>query len=138
LDVILFTIPSNNEKTSKAFSFSDRLKSFGYALNGIKILLKTEHNARIHLIASILALVLSYLHCISKMEWITILFYIDLVFMAELFNSSIEYLADFVCKEENKTIGKVKDLTAAGVLVSAFISALIGLIIFTPKVLILI
>lgn len=94
------------KKTSKAFSFSDKLKSFGYALNGIKILLKTEHNARIHLIASILALVLSYLHCISKMEWITILFYIDLVFMAELFNSSIEYLTDFVCKKKTKLFVK--------------------------------
>ena len=123
------------KKTSKSFSFSDRLKSFGYAFNGIKILLKTEHNARIHLVAAILALVLSYLLCISKMEWIIILFCIGWVFMAELFNSAIEYLADFVCKEQNKTIAKVKDLAAAGVLISAFISALIGLIIFVPKVL---
>ncbi len=123
------------EKTSKPFSFSTRLKSFGYAFYGIKILLKTEHNARIHLVAAILALALSYLLCISKMEWIIILFCIGWVFMAELFNSSIEYFADFICKEQNKTIGKVKDLAAAGVLISAFISALIELIIFVPKVL---
>ena len=42
----------------------------------------------------------------AKMEWITILFYIDLVFMAELFNSSIEYLTDFVCKKKTKLFVK--------------------------------
>jgi len=122
-------------KSNKQFSLSDRIKSFSYAFNGVQVLFRNEHNARIHLLASIFAVGFSYYFNISSMEWVVIIFCIGFVFMAELFNSSIEYLADAVSKERNELIGIAKDLGAAGVLVSAIFSMIVGSIVFLPKIL---
>ncbi|MBD78596.1 MAG: diacylglycerol kinase [Crocinitomicaceae bacterium] len=121
------------KKSSKPFSISKRIGSFSFAINGLRILIANEHNARIHLVAAVLAIILSYWLSISAIEWIAVVLCIGWVFMAELFNSAVEYLADFVCGEHNEVIGKVKDLAAGGVLVSAIASAIVGVIIFAPK-----
>lgn len=120
-------------KSSKPFSVSQRIKSFSFAINGLKILFRTEHNARIHLIAAVLVVLMSIYFNLSAIEWVIVLFCISMVFVAELFNSSIEYLADAVSTEKNKKIGAAKDLGAAAVLVSAIFSVVVGLIVFTPK-----
>jgi len=119
--------------SDKKFSLKDRIKSFGYAFNGLKLFFYTEHNARIHLLAAILALAISFWLKISSLEWVAIIGVIILVFIAEIFNSSIEKLADVVSPEINPKIKIVKDLAAAGVLVTAILAVLIGAIIFLPK-----
>ncbi len=118
---------------SQHFSISKRLKSFTYAFNGFKILFKEEHNARIHTAIGILVLILSVYFGLNINEWMAILFSIGLVFSAEIFNSAIENLCDFVSPQWNDKIKKVKDLSAAAVLLSAIIAVAIGIIIFIPK-----
>ncbi len=118
---------------SQNFSIAKRLKSFTYAFNGFKILFKEEHNARIHAAIGILVLMLSIYFGLNINEWMAILFSIGLVFSAEIFNSAIENLCDFVSPQWNDKIKKVKDLSAAAVLLSAIIAVAIGLIIFIPK-----
>ena len=71
---------------------------------------------------------------ISSMEWVAVIFAIGLVFSFEIINSAVENLSDFVCSERNELIKKVKDLAAAAVLVSAITAAVIGLIVFIPKI----
>ena len=66
--------------SDKKFSLKDRIKSFGYALNGLKLFFYTEHNARIHLLAAILALAISLWLKISSLEWVAIISVIILVF----------------------------------------------------------
>ena len=116
------------------FSISKRLKSFTYAFNGFRILLKEEHNSRIHLFATLCVVVAGVVFHISPLEWVAVVFAIGIVFGSEIFNSSIEDLADVVCPERDERIKKVKDLSAAAVLVSASTAFVIGLIIFLPKI----
>ncbi len=116
------------------FSIMNRIRSFFPAFNGLKILIKEEHNSRIHLVATILALIASILFKISAIEWIAVIFAIGLVFVSEIINSAIENMTDFVSPGKNETIKKIKDLAAAGVLISSLTSLIIGLIVFLPKV----
>ena len=120
---------------NQKISIKSRLKSFKYAINGLKILISDEHNSRIHLIAAICAIILGFILNVSSMEWLVIVLVIGLVISFEIINSAIEYLADFVSPDYHEIIKKVKDLSAAAVLVSAFVSLVVAFIIFIPKIL---
>ncbi|HRZ50058.1 MAG TPA: diacylglycerol kinase family protein [Bacteroidales bacterium] len=112
-----------------------RLKSFRPAFEGLWIMLKEEPNARIHLLALITVVVLGILLNISKAEWITVALASGLVIGIEAINSAIENLSDFVSPQYHIRIKKVKDLSAAAVLVSALAALATGLIIYIPKLL---
>jgi len=120
--------------SNKKFSIKKRLASFQYAFNGLKILIKEEHNARIHLFVACCVWIAGMAFKISANEWLAIIFCIGWVIALELINSAIENTADFISKEKNETIKKIKDLSAGAVLVAAITSAIIGLIIFLPKI----
>jgi len=117
------------------FSIKSRLSSFKFAFQGLLSLLKNEHNARIHLLATILAIVLGIVMKISVTEWALLTIVIGLVFISELFNTAIEKLADFVHPEWNDQIKKVKDYAAAAVFISAIIALVAGGLIFIPRIL---
>lgn len=119
---------------SQKFSIKKRLKSFSYAFSGLKTALKEEHNLRIHLAAAILVVAFSLLFNINKYEWIAVILAIGFVFAMELLNSAIENMADFISLEKHDTIKKIKDISAAAVLVSAIAALIIGLLIFLPKI----
>jgi diacylglycerol kinase (ATP) len=123
-----------NEK----FSLRKRIKSLGYAFNGLKIMFMEEHNSRIHLVAAIIVIIAGFLLKISLMEWVLLAIVIGSVFISELFNSALENLANHLSPGQSDNIGKAKDLAAAAVLVSAFIAILTGCVIFLPKIYILI
>lgn len=118
----------------KKFSIIKRVYSFKHAFNGLRILIKEEHNARIHLFASICVIIAGFFFKISLHEWIAIIFSIGLVFCLEIINSTVENIADFISPEKHEMIKKIKDLSASGVLISALIALIIGLIIFLPKI----
>lgn len=122
------------EKVEK-FSISKRIISFKYAFNGLRILIKEEHNARIHLVATIVVTVAGFYFEVSPMEWVTLVLVMGLVISMEIVNSSIENICDFISPEKHDLIKKIKDLAAAAVLISALSAVIIGLIIFIPKVL---
>lgn len=115
------------------FSSLKRLQSFKYAFNGLKILFKEEHNARIHFLVGIGVVILSIFLKLNPYEWVAIIFSMGLVFTAEIINSAIEGISDFISPEKNEKIGKIKDLSAAAVLISAVTAFAVGLIVFLPK-----
>ncbi|MBZ0242900.1 MAG: diacylglycerol kinase family protein [Bacteroidales bacterium] len=119
----------------RKFSIRKRLKSFSFAFNGLRLLLKEEHNSWIHLSAAICVVIAGFVFNISAFEWIAIVFAIGLVITLELINSSIENIADFVSPDKHDKIKKVKDLAAAAVLISAVTALVVGLIVFIPKIL---
>jgi len=119
---------------SENFSLRKRLRSFGYAFNGLKVMFREEHNSRIHLIAAFCAIVLGWFLEISTLEWVAISLVIGAVFAAELFNSAIENLADYLAPEKHDKIKKVKDLAAAAVLVFAVVAVVVACLIFLPKI----
>ena len=108
--------------------------SFKYAIEGIISSFKTERNMKIHIIIMILVIILSALLKISVTEWIICLILFALVISAELFNTAIETTVDLAMPEKNDKAKLAKDVSAAAVLVIALSSAIIGLIIFVPKI----
>lgn len=114
------------------FSIKKRVKSFGYAFNGIRTLLNDEHNSRIHLVAMIAVVILGFVFGITATEWCVVALCCGGVLMAEAMNSAIEAIADLVSPEFHPLIKKAKDVGAAGVLMMAIAAATAGLIIFLP------
>ena len=115
------------------FSFKQRLRSFTYALNGLKVVIREEHNARIHLVAAAIVICLGFFFGISRFEWIAVALCIGAVLAAEIFNTAIEDIADFISPGKHEKIKRIKDLAAAAVLVCAAASVTVGLIIFLPR-----
>lgn len=94
---------------------------------------RTEKNMRIHLTFTVLVIIFGWILRISITEWLLCLLCFGLVFTAEMVNTAIENIVDLVSPQQNKLAGKAKDIAAGAVLVSAIISACVGLIIFIPK-----
>lgn len=118
---------------NSSFTFHKRLASFRYAFNGIRLLIQKEHNAWIHCFAAICVIVAGVFLGLSPMEWIAVSIVIGAVLAAEAINSAIEALADLVSPEYNVAIKKTKDLAAGAVLITAIAAAIVGFIIFLPK-----
>lgn len=117
-----------------SFTLAGRLKSFGSAFSGLKLILKHEHNFRIHIIILVIVVVAGIYLKITATGWISIAVVSGLVLASECFNSALEYLSDIVSPEINPVIKSVKDTAAAGVLISAIIAIVVGLIIFIPEI----
>jgi len=113
--------------------FHKRIKSFSYAFKGLYDLVKSEPNARIHLVATIAAVSAGIFFRISNVEWCIILIVIALVWAAEAINTVIEKLVDHLFPEYHETARIVKDIAAGAVLVCAIVALICGLIVFLPK-----
>lgn len=124
------------EITNVGFSIPARIKSFSFAINGIKLFFKSQHNAWIHAVATVMVISSGYVLDASTTEWCFLLFAIGFVFTAEAFNTAIEYLTDLVSPEYNETAGRVKDVAAGAVLIASVTALIIGCIIFLPKLII--
>jgi diacylglycerol kinase len=116
------------------FSLRARARSFRYAWEGLKGLLATEHNSYIHLALTITVVLLGCVFRVSPLEAALIVFAIALVWMAELFNTAIEKTADLISKEKHPQIKLIKDVSAAAVLIAAIAAAVVGCIVFIPKI----
>ncbi len=119
------------------FSIKRRAKSFVYAFNGIRLLFLEEHNSRIHALAAICAITVGILLKISRIEWIALAFAIGLVFAVETINSSIENTADLISLEQSSRMKKIKDLSAAAVLISSITALVVGALVFIPRIVLL-
>lgn len=110
-----------------------RIRSFGYALKGVKAVFGKEANMNIHLIMMALVVICGFLFSISVTEWMLCIICFGVVISLEMMNSAIENLVDLVSPEKNKLAGRAKDIAAGAVLVAAISAAIVGLIIFVPK-----
>jgi len=104
------------------------LNSFVYAFSGIKTLLK-ERNFRFHCLAFLVVIILGYLFRLTQYEWLIVLLASGFVLALEAINTSVELLCDLVSKEKSSLIEKIKDVSAAAVLIQVFFAVLIALII---------
>ena len=117
----------------KSFSLRSRLGSFRYAWFGLRRFFRDEHNARVHLAATIaLAALIAWLKPTAG-ELATLLIVAGMVWLAELFNTAAEKTLDLVSKEQQSEIGYIKDLAAAAVLVASLTAAGVAAIILIPK-----
>ena len=112
--------------------------SFNCAFRGIKIMFGTERNAQIHLGATLTVILLASILEVSSIEWGLLIVSIGLVLGAEAFNSALEQIIDLVSPNIQEKAGVAKDLAAGGVLLSAICAAIIGMLVFIPRILTLI
>ena len=109
--------------------------SFKYAIEGIWTSFKTERNMKIHIFVMILVIIAGIILKINKSEWIICIILFAIVIGSELFNTAIETIVDMVMPEKNEKAKIAKDVSAGAVLVVAIGAAIIGLVIFVPRIL---
>ncbi len=122
----------------KRFSIVARAESFTHAFRGICVLVKSTHNFWVHIFFSIIVIILGYILKISPIEWVLITLSIGFVMVSEAFNTAIEIDIDLTSPNYHPYARDTKDVAAGAVLISAIISIIVGLIIFLPKIMILI
>lgn len=118
--------------SEKAFSVTARIKSFRYAISGLWLMLRTQHNARVHLIATLLVSGAGIALKVSAQDWRWLIAAIVLVWVAEALNTAFEHLCDVVSPDFHHAVQKSKDIAASAVLICAISAACIGLVTFWP------
>lgn len=108
--------------------------SFKYAWCGIVQSYRGEQNLKIHTFIAILVIIFGFFLKISYFEWLICLLLIGLVLMSEFYNTAIEYVVDLASPKIHPLAKAAKDTASAGVLMLSIISAIVGLIIFVPKI----
>jgi diacylglycerol kinase len=112
-----------------------RLKSFRIALEGIKYVLITQQNARVHAVITLAVFLFAFILRINRVELVSLLLAIGLVWTAEIFNTAMEVMVDVVSPEHSQGAKIIKDISAGAVLICAIISILVGILTFGPKLL---
>jgi diacylglycerol kinase (ATP) len=118
---------------SQEFSFRARVRSFRFALEGIAEFFQSEHNAWLHFMATVAVFTLATLVGVTKNELLALVFAIGFVWVAEMFNTCIERVMDFVSDQRHKEIKFIKDLAAGAVLIAAITALVVGCVVFIPK-----
>jgi len=114
------------------------INSFKYAFQGIKTVLKKEQNMKIHFIIMLLVILTGTILKLTKIEWIICIILFGIVLTAELFNTAIEIIVDMIMPNKDERAKNAKDISAGAVLVVAISSAIVGIMIFVPKLLLII
>lgn len=120
-----------NLKSKDKRTFKGSVKN---CLDGIGYVTKSEKNFKREIALGIIALILSYILKIDKIEFIIVLTMICLVLTTEIINTAIERAVDLVTKEYHELARIAKDVSAGSVLVTSVFSLIIGIIIFIPKI----
>jgi diacylglycerol kinase len=104
------------------------VRSLSFAYEGFLSLIKSENNARIHLVATICVIVTGALFNISAFEW----FWIGLamVWICEAFNTALETMVDLVSPEKNPLAKNIKDISAAAVLFASIFAVFVAVKVF--------
>ncbi|HEY0054829.1 MAG TPA: diacylglycerol kinase family protein [Pedobacter sp.] len=108
-------------------------KGFTYAAKGVIYAFSTQINFKFHTFSAIVVIALGFFFELDLTEWLWIMTAIGLVLITEIFNTALEVLVDLVSPDYHPKAGIVKDLSSAAVLITAILSALIGLCVFLPK-----
>ena len=119
------------------FSLVKRGKSIGYAKAGLQRFFREEHNARLHLLATVLVLTGALFLGVTPAESLVLLLVTGLVWAAELFNTALEKTLDLLHPEKHPAVKYCKDLSAAAVAILALVALLCGAIVFIPKLILI-
>ena len=122
-------------KKRTPFQFTGRIRSFTYAATGIWTMLKSQHNAWIHAVATVGVIAAGLFFRITPGEWCGLILALMAVWAAEALNTAFESLADAASPEYHPLVKQAKDVAAGAVLLSAIGAALIGLLILGPHLL---
>ncbi len=119
---------------NQPFEFTGRIRSFQFAGRGILLIVRSQHNARIHAAVTLAVVVAGFALGISRIEWCMIVLACAAVWTAEALNTAFEFLADATTKEFHPVIGQAKDVAAGAVLITACAAVIVGILVFGPYV----
>jgi diacylglycerol kinase (ATP) len=118
--------------SSHTLSWRARIRSFSFAFAGLAFMLRTQPNAWVHLVATVLVICAGLLLPVSLSDWRWLIAAIASVWMAEAINTAIEHVCDVVSPQFNLSVKRAKDIAAGAVLVGAIGAATIGATVFLP------
>ena len=116
------------------FRISGRIRSFRFAFNGVLTMLRSQHNAWIHTLATVVVCAAGFWLRLSTLEWCGIVLAVVAVWVAEALNTAFEFLADVASPEFHPLVEKSKDVAAGAVLISAVGAVVIGTLVFGPHI----
>lgn len=119
----------------KRFSIVARAQSIKHAIRGMGIIFKTQHNAWVHIGASVVVVALGFIYSINEAEWGLLVISMAAVLAAEGFNTAIEIDIDLTSPNYHPYARDTKDVAAGAVLLTIIGAVIVGLIIFLPKML---
>ena len=118
----------------RPFEFTGRIRSFRHAIVGILRMIRCQHNAWVHSVATVGVIAAGLFFHLSRAEWCWIVLAISIVWTAEALNTAFEFLADAASPSFHPIVRDAKDVAAGAVLITAFAAAIIGAIVFWPHV----
>ncbi|PKO00703.1 MAG: diacylglycerol kinase [Chloroflexi bacterium HGW-Chloroflexi-4] len=110
-------------------------KSIKFAFEGLLHVVKTQNNARFHILATFIVIGLNFWLEINEIEWALMLIAIALVWIAECFNTTLESFFDLVNPDPHPLVKNGKDSGAAAVLIAAALSVALGILVLGPPLL---
>jgi diacylglycerol kinase (ATP) len=123
---------SAQHSDARPFQFTGRIRSFRHAIAGFLRMIRCQHNAWIHALATLIVLAAALFFHISAADWCWIIVAISIVWTAEALNTAFEFLADAASPEFHPLVRDAKDVAAGAVLLTAIAASIIGVIIFWP------
>ncbi|MES2456873.1 MAG: diacylglycerol kinase family protein [Bacteroidota bacterium] len=123
---------NNKPQLKRTNLIRKHLASYQYAIRGIRLAFRSEHNMIVHSAAALIVILVNTVLGVTKTEWLITLMLIGLAWTAEIFNTAIEKLADRVTKEQDPLIAQAKDLASGAVLVICAFAVLCAIIIYLP------
>jgi diacylglycerol kinase len=120
--------------SGKPFSFRERVGNFQHAFRGLFDMLRTEHNAWIHAVMTIVVLILSWWVRLDAVRFSLIVLAIVTVWAAEALNTTSEIIVDMASPEISPIAKRAKDISAAAVLIAVIGSCVLFFIILFPEI----
>ncbi|MCF7973375.1 MAG: diacylglycerol kinase family protein [Phycisphaerae bacterium] len=117
---------------NKVFSIKDRIRSFRFAMHGLRMMLQSQHNAWLHATATVLVITGGIVCHINHDDWCWIVLAVISVWTAEALNTALEFIADVASPEFHPLVKSAKDVAAAAVMLSALGALIIGLLVLGP------
>ena len=102
-------------------------------MRGIRVLFKSQVNARLHLLAATLVVALGWGLQVSAAEWLALVLTLSAVFTAEALNTALELVVDLVSPEWHALARDAKDVAAGAVLLASIGAVVVGGLVFLPK-----
>jgi diacylglycerol kinase (ATP) len=119
---------------AETFSVAKRVQSIRHAVRGVTEMLKSEHNAWVHLFATVCVVLAAAVLSVNATEWCFLILAIMAVWVSEALNTAFEFLCDVASPDFHPLVKKSKDVAAGAVLLSAIGAVIIALIIFVPHI----
>src|ERR1700733_15532239 len=116
----------------KPFSLSARLRSIRFGLQGIRLIVTSQHNAWVHAAFTLGVILAGLIFGLSRLEWCAIVIAMMAVWSAEALNTALEFLCDVASPGFHPLVEKAKDVAAGGVLICAMGAVAVGLLVFGP------